>query len=645
MADKVRIGQRLGNYQILSLLGQGGFAQVFLAEHVYLNTQAAIKVLSMQLGGEEIELFLREARTIARLTHPNIVRVLDFGVENGIPFLVLDYAPNGSLRQVYSRGARLPLPTIVSYVKQVADALQYAHDEKLIHRDVKPENMLLGKRNEVLLSDFGLALMAQSSRQGLEVLAGTAAYIAPEQIQGKPRPASDQYALGIVVYEWLTGERPFQGVFNEVISQQLLISPPPLKEKLPELAPAIEQVVLRALEKDFNKRFTRISEFAQALEAAAQLSISTSAQAASSAAPLESAKAPSPLREQETYLPPQPSAVPALNASPPVEQALPPGTVICGYRGHSAPVRTLSWSPDGSKIISVSGEKTIHIWDAMTGGNLRLYQDISDAVPLAGWSFNGRFIATVGSDAQVRVWDFTSNLLVSVYNGHTGSTINALAWSPTAPLLATAASDGTIHVWDATVGQAGGGPRAITIYRGHSASVSALAWSPDGKYLVSGSDNGSMQSWLATTGETLAAYGGQGQSQQQGQAAPVLSVAWSPDELGTLLGLPRIEGKSGSRVACGRADGLIQMWEVASEREVLAYRYPVPVRVLSWSPDARRFAYGSDDSTAQVWDTVTNRKLYTFSHTAPVRVLSWSPNGKYLASGGGDTTIQVWLAP
>ena len=142
------------------------------------------------------------------------MRVFDFDVQEGVPFLVMDYAPNGSLRQRYPKGKLVPLPQIVSFVKQMSAALQYAHDRKLIHRDIKPENMLLGLNGEVLLSDIGLVLIAQStgSRTTKEV-AGTIPYMAPEQINGKPRPASDQYALGIVLYEWLSGERPFNGSF------------------------------------------------------------------------------------------------------------------------------------------------------------------------------------------------------------------------------------------------------------------------------------------------------------------------------------------------------------------------------------------------------------------------------------------------
>src|SRR5947209_3716483 len=181
----------------------------------------------------------------------------------------MDFAPHGTLRQRHPKGTFLPLPTVISYVKQVADALQCAHDEKLIHRDVKPENMLLGRRNEVLLSDFGIALIAQSTRsQSKQEVIGTVTYMAPEQIQGKPRPASDQYSLGIVVYEWLSGDRPFRGSFTEIATQHLLVSPPPLREKLPTIALTIEQAVMRALAKDPQQRFRSVQAFAAAFEQA-----------------------------------------------------------------------------------------------------------------------------------------------------------------------------------------------------------------------------------------------------------------------------------------------------------------------------------------------------------------------------------------
>ena len=279
MAD--RLGQQLGNYRLVSLLGQGGYAEVYLGQHVRLNQQAAIKVLHAHLTEQEAEHFQQEAQTIATLVHPGIVRVFDYDVQDGVPFLVIDYAPNGTLRHRYPKGSLVPLPVIISSVKQVADALQYAHEQKFIHRDVKPENMLLGRRQEVLLSDFGIATIAHSTSSlnvGAEGTSGTLAYMAPEQIEGHPRPASDQYALGVVVYEWLCGERPFEGSASEVMAQHLSVPPLPLHERSAEIPPEIEQVVLRALSKDPKARFASVAAFAAALEQASQSALTPTGQ-------------------------------------------------------------------------------------------------------------------------------------------------------------------------------------------------------------------------------------------------------------------------------------------------------------------------------------------------------------------------------
>ena len=266
------VGQQLGNYRLIQLLGQGNFSEVYLGEHIHLHTQAAIKVLYGQLASHDVEGFLNEARTLAHLRHPHIIQVLDFGVEGMTPFLVMDYAPNGNLRQHHPKGTLIPLDTIVTYVMQVAKALQYAHQEKLIHRDIKPENMLLGRNNEVLLSDFGIAIMMQSSRsQHPQDTAGTIAYMAPEQIQAYPVPASDQYALGIVVYEWLSGDRPFHGSLSEIAIKQALTPPPSLCEKVPTIQAAVEHVVLKALAKDPKERFASVRAFAMALEEACKV--------------------------------------------------------------------------------------------------------------------------------------------------------------------------------------------------------------------------------------------------------------------------------------------------------------------------------------------------------------------------------------
>ena len=264
------IDQRLDRYHLIRLLGQSGSSEVYLAEHRELHTPVAIKMLHCRFARNDLEKFLARAYSFTQLEHPHIVRVFDFGIENGTPYLVMSYAPDGTLRQRYPRGRHLSLEIVVSYVKQIADALQYVHERKLIHRDIKPHNILLEPDNQVLLSDFGIAVTSQSidaNLTGMTDFEGTVLYAAPEQLQGKPGRSSDQYALGVVVYEWLSGEWPFSGSFYEVARQQMFDAPPSLRrEKGIDIEPAVEEVVLKALAKDPCKRFGSVREFAEALE-------------------------------------------------------------------------------------------------------------------------------------------------------------------------------------------------------------------------------------------------------------------------------------------------------------------------------------------------------------------------------------------
>ena len=288
-------GKQLGNYRLQKLLGHGGFADVYLGEHIYLHTQAAIKVIHTQVRSEDTESFRNEALLIAHLEHPNIIRVLDFGIQDTTPFLVMEYASGGTLRQRIPKGTRLAPVIFLPYVQQVAAALQYAHNEKIIHRDVKPENMLLSADERVKLSDFGIALIAGStqSQQTEPNAIGTMWYMAPEQFQGKARPASDQYALAVVVYEWLTGEKPFKATsYIELISQHLISSPLPIDEQALGIPHTVTQVLWKALSKDPHERFARIQDFADALERAFSLNEPIPVQSLPQHTSLSQAKSP-----------------------------------------------------------------------------------------------------------------------------------------------------------------------------------------------------------------------------------------------------------------------------------------------------------------------------------------------------------------
>src|SRR5579863_6285151 len=344
------IGQQISQYHLVRLLGTGEFADVYLGEHVQSNIPVAVKVLHTQLNDNEIQQFLAQTSLLAQLQHPHIVRILDYGVEYDAPYLVMDYAPHGSLRQRHPRGSHLPLATIVYYVNQIADALQYIHDQNLIHRDIKPHNMLISANHEILLSDFGIAVLSQSMgyrRQTVQDFEGTILYAAPEQIRSLPRIASDQYALGVVVYEWLCGDWPFHGIVEEIANQHVLAQPPSLIAKAPTLPVAVEQVVFKALAKDPYQRFENVQEFARALERASRLE-----------------RVQQPVRQSVLPL----SPIPGTPASPGIQTTSPVARLT--YSGHTDKIHMVAWSPNGHTIASSSEDETVQVWDTQTGQTL-----------------------------------------------------------------------------------------------------------------------------------------------------------------------------------------------------------------------------------------------------------------------------------
>ncbi len=261
-----RIGQSIGDYRLLRILGNGMFGTVYLAEHLHDTTFVAVKVLHIpHTSSNDSSALLKEARRV-RLRHTHIVSVLDFDVStDGHPYLVMTYIDDGSLRDRYPQGSKLPHKIIDTYVRQLASALQYAHDCHVIHGDVKPENILLSGNGTVQLSDFGIARISErASLPSQHKAVETPAYAAPEQSQGKPCPASDQYALAVVTYEWFTGQL-LQG--EPLAAQDGMDKAPSLG---PELPSQVEQVILKALAKTPKDRFPTITHFAQALHTALQ---------------------------------------------------------------------------------------------------------------------------------------------------------------------------------------------------------------------------------------------------------------------------------------------------------------------------------------------------------------------------------------
>lgn len=337
-------GRTLGKYQLLEEIGRGGMGAVYKAYDPSLDRTVAIKVLAPHLAWEKdsVERFLREARAAARLRHPNIVEIHDVGQDGSDYYFVMAYLPGPSLKNLISRQGRLAPPDALLILRPLADALDYAHSKGLVHRDVKPANVMFDERGQAILMDLGIAKAAQETRLTVTGIAvGTPHYMAPEQIEGRAVDGrTDGYALGIMAFEMLTGRVPFDADTTTAILYKQVHEPPPcVTTCCPDLAGAVEIALDRMLAKSPADRFDSCGEFVNALEQAMGLP-------ASSAAALKPLVAPTPTLVYPTPTAPLPAEPPKVQAGPTVILPPPPPPALAaGWR------RQLPWMAAGIAVL------------------------------------------------------------------------------------------------------------------------------------------------------------------------------------------------------------------------------------------------------------------------------------------------------
>ncbi|MBC8074901.1 MAG: serine/threonine protein kinase, partial [Chloroflexales bacterium] len=258
--------QTVGKYVLGALLGQGGMGAVYQSHHPQLDRAVAIKMIVGGGDQQAQQRFLREAQLVANLAHPNIVRIFDIDTHAGQPYIVMDFVEGGSLASRLSTGA-LPLAQALPILIPLADALAYAHGQGIIHRDLKPANVLLRHDGSPVLADFGIArtMQADSAAQltATGAVLGTVAYMAPEQVRGQADARSDIYALGVLIYETLSGRRPFEGDTAQILLGHLQQQPAPLRSLAPRLPGSIELLVARMLAKDPAQRPQHVADVAE----------------------------------------------------------------------------------------------------------------------------------------------------------------------------------------------------------------------------------------------------------------------------------------------------------------------------------------------------------------------------------------------
>ena len=271
----MKLGQKLaGRYVLEELVGQGGMSSVYRARDTVLERQVAIKVLHEHYSSdaEYVERFRREARAIARLSHPNIVTVIDRGEFEGRQFIVFEHVPGETLKDVIEREGPLPIPRALALTHQIARALAFAHELGVVHRDVKPQNVLIDHDGSAKVSDFGVARTLDVKDELTEsgTVLGTSDYIAPEQASGeRAAEYSDQYSLGVVLYELLTGELPYPASNVMAVALRHLHDPvPSAHQRRPDVPARVDAIVARALAKRPRDRFASMEAMTAALEAA-----------------------------------------------------------------------------------------------------------------------------------------------------------------------------------------------------------------------------------------------------------------------------------------------------------------------------------------------------------------------------------------
>ena len=625
-------------FRLDRLVGQGGFARVYLSTDLLLDRQVAVKVLSpSQIGADTapfLDRFAAEARLIARLEHPHILGLYDYGQSDDLAYLVMPYVAGGSLHDARRLAGRFSPPQVAAYLRQVAAALDYAHRNNIVHRDIKPQNMLL-RDDQLLVADFGIAkVLREDSTQSGTAIIGSASYMAPEQFQGRVGRATDIYALGCVMFELLTGAPPYPGPAERSMFGHVWGEIPRLAATLPDAPPALQAVLDQALAKRPEDRFASAGELSDAFASALA---NPHEQPTRRLDPSPPPVPPPPLVVPiaSTNLPAYPAAplagtpttvLPAAPQHPPANRRLVVGLIagmvtllillgIGGVIFANRPTPGESGSsptpePTLAAALSATAAPTASIRPAPTVATSASHTAIqlsgnAERVELTAWSPNGAFLATAREDGIAQWWR-KDGQLVRELTGHTDA-VRSLAWSPDGRYLATGGYDGDVLLWQENQPN----PTRIT---GNGDTVSFLAWSPDGKVLAATS--GVLRfiqanTWtVAATSETPSAYH---------------ALAWSPD--GRLLAV-------GSQGVLGLyySDGRLAASLTGHTGDVIG---------LAWSPDSTRLA--SAGGNLRLWDAKTFQLVSAMAgHSGEVTSVAWSPDGKVISSGATDGTVRLW---
>lgn len=629
-------------YRLEKKIGQGGFARVYSATDLILERQVAVKILHAELSDDGTEDFLerfgREAKAVAAFDHPNILTVYDYGQAEGTAYLVMPFVEGGTLHDKLRREKKLSLTQAAHYLQQAAAALDYAHRRNIVHRDIKPQNMLLRSEDDrLLLADFGIAkVLSSTSSQSRTGAIGTLSYMSPEQLSGAVGRGTDIYALGCVLFLMLTGQLPYLGPTEQVVMGHLSGPIPSLVERSQGQLPSVLQIIIeRALAKKPEDRFQSAGELASTFNAlvyengARPISTTSGSLAVGDTEATQAIVTPprpaTPTRPHDGGAPNTQPAAPFLPVAPVNLNVVANPSYATNEANEVSEATQLATGPTppvarpGSPIVASSTSNSL----TPKKPNWLL---IGGAGVLAALVVMGGIVALVlsvprpanntatSANGQITPRQVILDQSAREYTRHIGE-VSSLALTSDNKMLATGSFDNSLILWEVVTG------RFIRSFNGHTDKVRSVAFSRDDKTLASAAEDNTVRLWEVATGSEL--------KKLSGHNDHVKSVAFSPD---------------GKQLASASFDNTVRLWEVASGNLIKTLQGPKQgLSSVAFSADGKIIAAGGEDNTIWLWNVNSGNQIANFAtHTEPIQMIAFSPNGKTLASASKDQTIKLW---
>ena len=673
--DQLPTATQIGHFELVERIGVGGFGTVWKAMDKNLDRTVAVKIpRHRRLNDNDIEKFFREARAAAQLQHSNIVTVHEIGRHADYIYIISDYVDGLSLsewRRAYPPSAR----KAAELCSQIAEAVHYAHQQGVVHRDLKPQNIIIDDNGQPHVTDFGLA-----KRNAGEItmtldgqILGTPAYMSPEQARGHAHEAdarSDVYSMGVVLFELLTGERTFCGN-PQMLIHQILNEEPPVPSRIDSSVPKdLETICLKCLEKEPNRRYQTMHELAVDLQrflsdepidarpitqfertirwcrrkpamavaiglaaiVVAGIVIGPAFFAYQQASFAQAQKRKDRIAAWRKYAlkiktadnawsnGSAQAAWSALISSDPDLRGWEYDYLYAKFTrnqvnfvGHHQTVFCVAFSPDGKRIVSGGRDNRIRIWNVEQQVEMLCLDQHKDWVYSVAFSRDGKHIASGSYDKTVKLWDAASGEAKLTCQEHDDA-VSCVAFSPDGELIVSSSLDKTIKVWSIK------DRKEVLQFDGHQKRVNSVAFSPDGKRILSGSSDATAMIWNIENAESTLTLDA---------SREVNSVAYSTD---------------GKLVAGGCADNTIKIWKSDTGKEVSHLEgHSNWVYAIAFSPDGKQIVSGGFDHTVRVWDVESGDELHTLiGHTDVVTGVEFSPDGKQIVSASSDKNVKVW---